>query len=453
MTMLRTAFRACGAMPLNLILVIVFIGILGAAAFAVYYRGKRAGVNGAAYAAPHGSGYIPALDGLRALCAILIFAFHNWQQTWLSAKFTIGGFTFNLEPLQRYGYIAIDAFFVMSGFCLFYPIARSMFGECGQTGWKEFYIKRIRRIVPAYYFMLIVLLFVPVLSYNIYDVNNAADVAKHFGLHALFLHVYDPSTQGSVISTAWTLGIEAAFYAVFPFIAYVFKKKPVLVFAGMFVLSQLLRLNAASEPRIDMFVMVNPLLYLDIFGCGMLSAYAVVYVRHKVRITASMSGILTVISILCLVGVYMYMLWMGSVRMEGMDAQSYHRLLYRWILAWLFALFIFAAAYSAKMWQKFWGNKFFVFMSGISYSFYLWHQNIHIALKKLHIPYTTADPVMNDKTAMAWFLVISIILSLAIASFSTYCIEKPVVKYGFKGCAVKIGGGVKKIITKIKGQK
>lgn len=440
--MLKTAFNGCGSIPAGLILTIILICALGATAFAVYYKNGKSKEN----ISVQGSAYIPALDGLRAICAILIFAFHNWQQTWLSAKFTIGDFTINLEPLQRYGYIAIDAFFVMSGFCLFYPMARSMFGECKKTGWKDFYIKRIRRIIPAYYFMLLILLILPVLSYNTYDVRNAADVAKHFGLHALFLHIYDPSTQGSVISTAWTLGIEVAFYVFFPFISYVFKKRPVIVFAAMFVLSQLLRLNTASTPRVDMFDMVNPLLYIDIFGCGMLSAYAVVYVRHKVKVTSSISSILTAVSVLCLVGIYMYMLWMGSARIEGMDAQSYHRLLYRWILAWLFALFIFAAAYSVKAWQRFWGNKFFVFMSGISYSFYLWHQNIHIALKKLHIPPTTADPVMNDKPAMVGFLVISIVLSVAIASFSTYCIEKPIVRYGFKGCATGIYGRIKKFI-------
>ncbi len=388
-------------------------------------------------------GYLPALDGLRAICTILIFAFHNWQQTWLSAKWNLGGHLINLEPLQRYGYIAIDAFFVLSGFGLFYPIARNMFGECGVISWRDFYRKRARRILPGYYFMLLILLIFPVLSYNTYNIHSAADIFKHFGLHALFLHIYRPETLGSVISTAWTLGIEAAFYVFFPFLSALFHKKPIPVFAAMFVLSQSLRLLTAMNPKVDIFVMVNPLLYIDVFGCGMLAAYAVVFARNRLRFISCIRIPLTLISILCLVGIYYYTLWMGSAYMEGLDGASYHRLLYRWIPSGLFALFLFSASYSVKGWQRFWGNRFFAWLSTISYSFYLWHQNIHIALKKLHIPPTTTNPVMQDKHAMILFLILSIVLSLAAATFSTYCIEQPITKYGFLGCMRRMTSTVK----------
>lgn len=378
-------------------------------------------------------GYIPVIDGLRAVCMILIFAFHNWQQTWLGAKFNIFGYTLNLEPLQKYGYIAIDAFFVMSGFCLFYPVARAMFGEAREHGIKEFYIKRLRRIVPAYYFMLILLLIFPVLSYNTYNIRDPLDVLKHFGLHALFLHIYNAKTLGSTISTAWTLGIEAAFYAVFPAISWIFKKKPAVVFAMMVVFSQSLRIWTLINTDIDMVAMANPLLYVDIFGAGMLAAYFTVYVRQKLKNIGSVRYIMTAVSVLCLVGVYFYILWMGNARINGYDASACHRLLYRIIPSMLFALFIFSTSYAVKAWQSFWGNRVFVFMSTISYSFYLWHQNVHIALKKLRIPPTSAEPVMHDKQAMVVFLVISIVSSLVIAIFSTYCIEKPIVRHGFLG--------------------
>ncbi|MDY3031668.1 MAG: acyltransferase [Clostridia bacterium] len=378
-------------------------------------------------------GYIPALDALRAVCTILIFAFHNWQQTWLSAKFDIFGITVNLEPFQRYGYIAIEAFFVMSGFGLFYPIARNMFGESKPISWKQFYIKRLRRILPSYYFMLLLLLVFPVLSYNTYNVHSAADVIKHFGLHALFLHNCTPSTLGSVISTAWTLGIEAAFYLVFPIIASFFRKSPSGTFGIMLIIGHICRLRAASKLGVDIYVMANPLLYTDVFGWGMFSAYCVVYVRNRLTLSKASRVLMTAASLLSLVGVYYYMIWMGAALIDGADAQSYHRLLYRTIPSALFALFIFSASYSAGAWQRFLGNRFFAFVSAISYSFYLWHQNIHIVLKKLNIPPTTADPVMNDKRAMVIFLLLSIALSLAAAVISTYLIERPIVKYGFKG--------------------
>ena len=97
------------------------------------------------------SGYLPALDGLRAVSLILVFMFHNWQASWIAYKIALpnGKFLFDFEIFQRYGYIAIDSFFVLSGFALFYPVARAMFGESKEISWKEFYIKRARRILPA----------------------------------------------------------------------------------------------------------------------------------------------------------------------------------------------------------------------------------------------------------------------------------------------------------------
>lgn len=389
-------------------------------------------------------GYLPVIDGLRAVCMLLIFFFHSWQQTWLSASFHIGNKIISLEPFQRYGYIAIDAFFVISGFCLFYPVARNMFGEARAQSVKEFYIKRIRRIIPAYYFMLILLLILPVLSYTIYDPKSPIDLIKHFGSHALFLHIYNPQTLGSTISTAWTLGIEVAFYVFFPIISKVFKKNPPLVFIIMLVFSQACRLITASAPNVGIYEAVNPLLYIDIFGWGMISAYAVVYVRNKMPYFAKTKTLMTIASVLCLIGIYLYIKWLGQAYMEGQDAQTYHRLLYRTILSGFFAVFLFSASYSVKAWQSFWGNRFFVFISSISYSFYLWHQNIHIALRKLNIPHTDATPVMNDKKAMVIFMLLSIVLSLLISVFSTYCIEKPIVKYGFKGCVTRIKYFLKK---------
>ena len=89
-------------------------------------------------------GYLYALDGMRAISLIFIVIFHTFQQSWIfyNLKISPDKYLFNFEIFQRYGYVAIDSFFVLSGFCLFYPIARSMFGECEFRGWKNFFIKR-----------------------------------------------------------------------------------------------------------------------------------------------------------------------------------------------------------------------------------------------------------------------------------------------------------------------
>lgn len=385
------------------------------------------------------AGYLYALDGLRAVSLILIFIFHNWQASWITYKILLpsGKYLFDFEIFQRYGYIAIDSFFVLSGFGLFYPVARAMFGEGRAVSWREFYIKRIKRIIPGYYLMLVLLLIFPKLSYNIYDAKSISETFAHFFTHATFTHIYNDITSGSVISTAWTLGIEVAFYLVFPFFAQPFAKRPLITFVIMFIIGQGARIFGAgcldlTQQSITSF----PLLYIDIFGWGMLSAYAVVLVRNKLKHIDKLKPFMTLISVLSLVVVYFFIKWMSQIDFKNYDtdASAAFRMIYRFIVDGAFAVFLFSTPFAYDFWhKKIWGNRFFVFLSTISYSFYLWHQNIHIFLKKINVPYTVQSPPMHDRVAMDGFVVLSVLLSLAVACISTYCIELPIMRYGFLG--------------------
>lgn len=395
-------------------------------------------------------GYLYALDGLRAVALIFIVMFHTWQQSWIFANIQLTKTIklFDLELIQRYGYVAIDIFFVLSGFCLFYPIARDMLGESKFTGWKQFFIKRVRRIYPSYILMLALCLIFPALSYTVYNTGNAADVAKHFISHLFFVHTFNNATLGSTISTAWTMGIEVQFYVLFPLICIPFRKKPVLTFIGMSAVAVALRLWLIGNTNVSSMVIqaITPT-YFDVFGFGMLCAYFVVYARNKIKCIDKLKLCMTVISALCVIAAIGYMYWLKGASMpDGYSADVYFRFLYRGIFALIIAIFIFTACFSYDFWQKkIWGNKFFVFLSSISYTVYLWHQNIYILLKKINIPYSTKSPVMNDRTAMEGMVFICITASLIIGVLVTKYIEGPIVKYGYKGCAKKIGSAIKSI--------
>lgn len=383
-------------------------------------------------------GYLYALDGLRAVSLILIFVFHNWQQSWISYRLQIkpDTYLFDFELWQRYGYIAIDAFFVLSGFCLFYPIARSMFGETEQKiSWKTFYLKRARKILPSYLILLVLCLIFPALAYVTYDAHNFGQVMKQFLTHITFTHNFFADTVSGVVPVSWTLAIEVQFYIIFPLIAVMFRKKPVLTFGGLLLLTHVFRLWGISSQVVDTVFQDTMIFYLDIFAWGMLSAYLVVWFRNRMDQQERYRLLMTVLSILGLVVVWQFTKWMGTVSLpKGLDTTAYFRMIYRTILALGFALFLFAACYAYRFWERgIWGNRIFVFLSTISYNFFLWHQNIHILLKKLNIPYTTMNPVQNDRAAMDGFVLLSSVLSLLIATAVTYLVEIPISRYGIKG--------------------
>ena len=389
-------------------------------------------------------GYLYALDGLRALSLILIVMYHTWQQSWIYYRIRLNASTelVDLVLFQRFGFVAIDAFFVLSGFGLFYPIARDMFGERPFGGWKDFFIKRVRRIYPSYLFMLILLLIFPSLSWVTNNIRDPLALARHFFSHLFFVHNFSEATQGSMISTAWTMPIEVQFYVLFPLLAIPFRKKPVLTFAGMSAFSVALRLALLCNTDITrMVIQAIPLTYLDVFGCGMLSAYFVVYARNRLRNIGRLKLLMTLLSALCMLAGLGYMVWLSRTRTpQGMNSFDVHfRYLYRGLFAACMAGFIFTACFSYDFWQKkLWGNRFFVFLSGISYTVYLWHQNIYIFLKRMNIPYTTADPVMTDRDAMDGLTLLCLSSSIIIGVLVTRYIEAPIVKYGYRGAARRL---------------
>ncbi|MGN0162752.1 MAG: acyltransferase family protein [Candidatus Ornithomonoglobus sp.] len=389
-------------------------------------------------------GYLYALDGLRAVSLLLIVMFHTWQQSWISYHWKPAGMThylFNLETLQRCGYVAIDSFFVLSGFCLFYPIARDMFGESKFGGWKSFFIKRARRIYPSYLLMLLIMLFVPKLAYGC-DMRNFTEVVKHYLTHILFIHTWNAKTLGSTISTAWTMGIECQFYVIFPLLCIPFRKKPVATFAGMVIFSLGLRLFMLSYKDIGAMVMqaATPA-YFDVFGFGMIAAYFVVYARNNARsLMDKLKPFMTLISALCLFLAVCYMYWLNRAQFpDGFSKDVYFRFLYRGIFAALIAGFIFTACFSYSFWEKkICGNKLWIFLSAISYTVYLWHQNIYIFLKNTNLMGAVTERPMDDRSAMWRMTLICLAASVIIGWLVTNYIEAPIVKYGFKGAFDKL---------------
>lgn len=138
---------------------------------------------------------LPALDGLRAIAALMVVAFHfgGAKWSWLS------------------GWLGVHVFFVLSGY-LITTLALREEDRKGKVSLRDFYLRRLFRIFPAYYVVLAVVvglawvngnwsLFKPLMPYYLTFNNEFAGPAP-------FAHT-------------WTLGIEQKFYLVWPVLAFV----------------------------------------------------------------------------------------------------------------------------------------------------------------------------------------------------------------------------------------
>lgn len=91
-----------------------------------------------------------SIDGLRGLACLMVLLYHSCNHFGNIAwpALSLGRFTLTQARLFSYGYGGVDLFFVLSGFCLAYPIVSR---PDRAVNWKQYAINRVRRIVPPYW--------------------------------------------------------------------------------------------------------------------------------------------------------------------------------------------------------------------------------------------------------------------------------------------------------------
>jgi len=152
------------------------------------------------------SGYIPVLDGWRAVAIIGVLICHGCEPL-----FHPGGAYSNplLYRSTRYGSFGVDIFFGISGFI----ICSRLLQENRQTGsisLPSFYIRRAFRILPPYLMYLTV---VGLLSISGVLVLHRAEWISCL----LFLRNYLPERQSSwYLAHFWSLAVEEHFYLIWP---------------------------------------------------------------------------------------------------------------------------------------------------------------------------------------------------------------------------------------------
>lgn len=124
-------------------------------------------------------------------------------------------------PLKHYFYsgVAVDCFFVVSGFLIFRSYERS-------SGILSYFNKRIRRIYPAYLTVVILAAFLLPLLLSTTELFFSSEWIRYLTVNLAFLNFLQPDLPGifttnplQVINPPlWTIKIEVMFYASVPLI-------------------------------------------------------------------------------------------------------------------------------------------------------------------------------------------------------------------------------------------
>ena len=209
---------------------------------------------------PASGGYVPSLDGLRALSILFVMVGHL-----VSGKLAPGGF-------------GVQVFFVISGFL----IARLMLAERKETGHvslSRFYLRRFLRLYPV----------TLVYSLAVVGVFLAAGLAFHWGelfsvlgyysnYYYLWYEQVHPGTPDLPFGIFWSLAVEEHFYLLFPPLFLLLKGRADRLFWAMLAVcvgGLMLRLTAGS---LDPQLIVSRALYyrtefrIDAIAWGVLLA-------------------------------------------------------------------------------------------------------------------------------------------------------------------------------------
>ena len=153
-----------------------------------------------------GVGAFPLLDGYRALAALMVLTTH--------VAFNTGEiFRPALGPLLGRMDFGVTLFFLLSGFLLYRPWARSAMQATPGPRLGVYALRRAARILPAYWVMVaFTLLLLPEIQPVVWQAWPV-----HLGL----LHIYVPGFTLEGLTQTWSLATEVAFYVLLPVFAWV----------------------------------------------------------------------------------------------------------------------------------------------------------------------------------------------------------------------------------------
>lgn len=336
------------------------------------------------------------LDGLRGLAALTVFTTHL---ALLPASSFLDGL--RLTPLHLFwdGAAAVDLFFVLSGFVLALPFVGN---EKRQMHYGDFVIRRLFRILPAYWVSLLIALALRDLLYSPAGLQSLSAWSRelwsgpirHVWSHVVlvgpwsdseFLNPakYSDGDTDSLNPVLWTLVVELRIAFIYPIVIWAIRRTRTLV-AGSALWAATLALGA----------MVPVLWALPLFAFGGLLAK---FHERVVPLIDRLAGAPLVLLVIAAAMLYDIRFSTGVY----LDGGRVHV-----ISAIGGALFILMAL---SRHGRFLTNALVQFLGRVSYSFFLLHLPMLIALTSVLIP-LTRSPWLSGLIALAASLALSQII-------------------------------------------
>lgn len=355
------------------------------------------------------SRYMAGIDGLRALAVLAVIIYH------LNYDWAPGGL------------LGVGIFFVLSGY-LITDLLIAEWNRNGRLDMKNFWLRRARRLLPALFLML----FVVVAGVAIFSPTQLETIRGDVGAAVLYMSnwwlvfhdvsYFEKFGPPSPLGHLWSLAVEEQFYVIWPLVLalglrFLKRRGPIMIITLVLAALSAMLMAVWYEPGLD----PSRVYYgtdTRVFGLLIGAALAMMWpsrllttnISQKARITLDLSGLLSL-------GILLYSIW---------NTNQYDDYLYEGglvLLSVVSAVLVAVLAHPASSLAKWMGCKPLRWIGVRSYGIYLWHYPVIV----------WTNPFLAEREWMAIpGAVLQLLASILLASLSWKYLEEPI-RYGALG--------------------
>ena len=361
------------------------------------------------------SRYIPALDGLRAFAVLAVIAYHM-HFSWASG-----------------GLLGVTIFFVLSGY-LITSLLLIEFDNTGKIDLPQFWLRRIRRLVPAIIFVIVVTVVLCTIFNHVLLTKMRPDVIPSLFFFNNWWQIFHDVSYfealgaPSPLAHFWSLAIEEQFYLIWPVVLFVCMKVGVkrtamrnatLVLIALSALEMALLFNPTADPS-RVYYGTDTRAFSLLIGAWLAFVWPshMLGAKKSVRLSKQVRRVLDGVGIVAVVGLVLMITFTN-----GFDPFLYRGGLV--LCSVLTAIAIAVMVHPASLLGRAAGAAPLVWLGKRSYGIYLWHYPLLLLM---------SPPPGSDQPW--WMYPLQLLVILALSAFSYRFVENPI-RHGAIGVWVK----------------
>ncbi len=342
--------------------------------------------------------YMPKLDGLRAIAAIMVLIAHYLEDLKSSVSFSYGG-------------NGVQIFFTISGFLITYILISQKNKLISISKMKQiliFMLKRALRLFPIYY-LFITSLFILSKYSGLWLCKDGTGWYYFCYLQNYLFYILN--FQSNLLNHTWSLAVEEQFYLLWPFLIFFIPKKHELkLLIIVFMIGIISKFYFYYYYTGIGTTKGITLMHFDTLGIGSILAYVIYYQKKSLIIFLEKKSTVLFIILFSLTVVFtMFKL---------------NEFLLSLFLAFMSVLLVFMASSQKSFFLDYLFNlKPLIYLGKISYGIYLYHKPVpflcNALLNKLNLEFSENKIILFSFYAS---------ISILIAVISWYVIERFFIK-------------------------